>query len=186
MKKFNKIAMALAAGLMAGVAMADAPQLYVGVGAGQSEFQEFCDAYSSCDDNDTSWKVLGGAQFNEYLAVEFQYQDLGEASGRDGGAREGIEAHAFGIHILPQIPLTQDLSAFLRLGFVRAGVDNTGALDGTDYETTTSYGLGLQYNVTSNIAIRAEYDFIHNVGDDDEDRGEEDIEYLGLSAIYKF
>jgi OOP family OmpA-OmpF porin len=185
MKQLNKIALALAATLAAGSVMAEGPQLYAVVGAGQAEYQEFCDGVSSCDDKDTSWKIAGGAQFNDYLAVEFQYQDFGEAD----ADTYGYETTAFGIHVLPQLPITEELSAFVRLGFVRAGVEGTGALDGTDYETTTSYGLGAQYNLTSNIAIRAEYDFIHNVGDDDVDAGglgEDDIEYLGVSGVYKF
>jgi OOP family OmpA-OmpF porin len=185
MKQLNKVALALAATLVAGSVMAEGPQLYAVLGAGQSEYAETCDGVSSCDDQDTSWKIAGGAQFNDYLAVEFQYQEFGEA---DADAF-GYEATAFGIHVLPQLPITEELSAFVRLGFVRAGVEGTGDLDGSDYETTTSYGLGVQYDITSNIAVRGEYDFIHNVGDGGDDAGdlpEDDITYLGVSAVYKF
>jgi OOP family OmpA-OmpF porin len=189
MKQFNKLALALAASLVAGSAMADGPQLYAAGGVGQSEYtNDGCDntpSGVSCDDKDTSWKIAGGAQFNQYLAVEFQYQDLGELSVKANGVHAGAEGETVGFHVLPQLPLTEDLSIYARLGFVRAGLEGTGAASGSDWQTTNTYGLGLQWNIDDHFAVRGEYEFVNKIGDD-EGGLEEDVNYFGVTGLYKF
>jgi OOP family OmpA-OmpF porin len=192
MKQLNKLALALAATLVAGSVMAEGPQLYAVLGAGKAEFQDYCSGAQDCDDSDTSWKVAGGAQFNQYLAVEFQYQDFGDQDAgaiAAGGRGYDGDGKAFGIHVLPQLPITEELSAYFRLGFVRAGVSydyKDGSGDGSFYDTTNEYGLGLQYNIDKHFAVRVEAETIHNVGDDEGFNSDDTVDIIGVSGVYKF
>jgi opacity protein-like surface antigen len=195
MKQFNKLALALAASLVAGSAMADAPKLYVVAGVGQGDIYDYSnDALSDVDTKDTAWQIAGGAQFNQYLAVEFQYQDWGEATGRNSdGDRTSTSATTVGISVLPQLPLTEELSVYGRLGFVRGGQEFGGVDSGSNWSTTNTFGFGLQYNLDEHFAIRGEYQFVRNLGDDYDGNfpeksylGENDAEYIGVSGVYKF
>jgi opacity protein-like surface antigen len=194
MKQLNKLALALAASLVAGSAMAEGPQLYVVGGAGQGDLYDFkTSTLNNVDTKDTSWKIAGGAQFNQYLAAEFQYHDYGEATGRDvtTGDRVSTQATTVGISVLPQLPLTKELAIYARLGFVRAGLDFGGSASGSNWETTNTFGLGLQYNIDEHFAIRGEYEFVRNLGDESDDPSkpynrEQDAEYVGVSGVYKF
>jgi hypothetical protein len=38
------------------------------------------DRFTSCEDSDTSWKLLGGYRFNRYIGVEASYVDWGEVT----------------------------------------------------------------------------------------------------------
>ncbi|NIR32152.1 MAG: hypothetical protein GWN84_23205, partial [Gammaproteobacteria bacterium] len=58
----------------------------IGIGAGESELEDFCDlsgAGVSCDDTDTSTKLFAGYDLNENFRIEGFWIDLGEAEIRN-------------------------------------------------------------------------------------------------------
>ena len=203
MKYVNKTVLAVAMALsvntvMAAEAQTDSLQYYALIGVGQAESENACKGQSqansllapygvsiSCDDKDTSWKIGGGIQFNKYIAAELEYHDYGRAEVKALGSKGGYDTHSFGVHILPHLPITEELSAFVRVGFVRAGMKGTGLIDGSEYTTTSSYGIGAKYDINSQFAVRLEYSEIRNIGSDDK-MGEDDLSYIGVSGLYKF
>src|ERR1700741_5371283 len=84
------------AGLLAGAWVApsivlaqgsDDAGFYVGATIGQTKVKDFCSGTSvpgvTCEDTDTSFRILGGYQFNKNFAVELGYHQLGEVSIRN-------------------------------------------------------------------------------------------------------
>ena len=51
---------------------------YLGGAIGQSEADSYCNGASSCEDNDTAWKVFGGYKLMDKLSVEGAYINLGD------------------------------------------------------------------------------------------------------------
>lgn len=186
----------IAAGLLlTGAWMAAAPaaaQAYIGFGAGKSDYDSgnmIPDLITSgsVDGKDTGYKLFGGYQFNPHFAVELAYVDLGEAgySGTffgapvTGGSLEtwGLNASAVGI-----VPLGASFELFGKIGIfgweskardVTGGVPFSGEADGGD----VSFGLGMAFNFTRNVSLRAEWERFRAV---------DDIDLLSLGLAFKF
>jgi len=189
----------LTAGLLALVAVST-PALsqdtgwYAGLGVGQSKAKDACTGVAgpgiSCDDTDTAWKIFGGYQFNANFGAELGYTDLGEVSATFAGfgsatiESKGIELLGVGTY-----PINQQFSIFGKLGFFRWDVD---ANDGTglvgsvsDSGTDLTFGFGVKYNFTKNVALRAEWQRYTDVGETNT-TGMADVDVLGVSVIIKF
>src|SRR5258705_10096841 len=61
--------------------------VYAGVGGGSAEPPQYdtCDTHPQCSKKGTAFKVFNGWQFRRNSAVEFRYQDLGNASSATPG-----------------------------------------------------------------------------------------------------
>ena len=101
MKKTVKLLVASIVAISANSAIAESGKWYIGVGAGQSSYNDwssaditaFKDEFGSslgvvnfdgvqsadADDTDTGYKIFGGYTFYKNIAVEFSYIDMGEA-----------------------------------------------------------------------------------------------------------
>jgi len=194
--QFRKL---LTAGLLALVAVST-PALsqdtgwYAGLGIGQSKAKDACTdivgPVISCDDTDTAWKIFGGYQFNANFGAELGYTDLGEVSATFAGfgsatfKSKGIELLGVGTY-----PINQQFSVFGKLGFFRWDLDfNDGTgLVGSASESGTdlTYGFGVKYNFTKNVALRVEWQRYTDVGETNT-TGMADVDVLGVSVIIKF
>lgn len=182
---------------------------YAGASLGQSKFKGACDSeagvtLSNCKDSDTAWKLFGGYQFNPYLAVELGYNDFGRISSDatvvvggstfTGNAR--IEATAFEATGIGSLPLGHQFSLYGKLGVYyaetksSANVQQTtppfasGSSSASDNNTNLTFGFGARYDITRNIAVRAEWQRFSKVGSDSTGKG--DIDVLGIGALYRF
>lgn len=184
--------MAAATALPAAAQMS-APSLssaYVGVSIGQSKAKDWCNGIAgtgvSCDDEDTAWKVFAGYQFHRNFAAELGYTKMGKVTASLGTLREEAKATAWEISALGAWPVTEQFSVFGRLGLYRAEVkDETnfaGNVEHTNNDLT--YGLGLQFAFTRNVAVRAEWQRYADVGGGDIDKSNVDV--IGISALWKF
>lgn len=167
---------------------------YIGGGGGQSEVDDFCDGASNCDDTDTAWKIFGGYRFNPNIAIEAGYVDFGEFTASDTifgfsvtGKAEvtGVTAHVLGI-----LPVHERVSLMARAGTIYSDVDikASGAgitVNEDDQSFAFAAGLGAEFNITDQFALRAEYELFKDVGDDDE-TGESDVTLLSASALFRF
>lgn len=167
---------------------------------------------SSSDDKDTGWKIYGGYQFTPNFALEAAYLDLGEATAKSGAAglfnvgsgffpgslyiKAKGEATAFVLDGIGKIAVAPWLDLFAKAGVYRSELKVTVTAGATDsggvYEASESEkdnstglhaGLGADFNVTPNIAIRAEWERLSKVDFED---GETDLDMLSVSAIYRF
>jgi len=172
-----KVRKALAASALAlGGALAAtqaSAQAFVGGSIGQSDISDditvgLIDANQSIDGKDTAWKIFGGYMFSPHFGVEGAYVSLGELSysgSFQGAAVTGgkVEVTGFNVAALGSYPVTEQFSVFGKIGLFlweAKASDTTGGApfsaktDGTD----VSFGVGVGYNLTRNLGLRAEWE----------------------------
>lgn len=114
---------------------------------------------SAVSANSTPVSIFVGHQYGKHLATEVAYTDLGSVSGAGWKVgRSAITASVLGI-----LPVTDHASVYAKLGVARTTAHAYGASFGwadsvTDRSNGATYGLGAQYDVTHNIAVRASWD----------------------------
>ena len=128
---------------------------------------------SIADDNrNTGYKLFGGYRFNKNFALEGGYFDLGKfgytattvlpAGTLIGNTKlDGLNLDAVGI-----LPITGKFSVFGRIGMnyaeAKDSFSNTGAVpvpanpNPNKHETNPKVGIGLQYDFTGSLGMRAE------------------------------
>jgi len=176
--------------LVAAPAFAQDQGFYAGLTLGQSKQKDACDGIgggASCDDKDNAWRILGGYQFNKNLAVELGYNDLGEVSA-SGAFSASIEAKAWEVTAVGSWPFTPQFSAYGKLGLYRGETDfstNNPAF-GSESETNTdlTYGIGVRWDFTKNLGVRAEYQIYKDLGGGN--IGESDVNVISIGGIFRF
>jgi OOP family OmpA-OmpF porin len=132
-------------------------------------------------------KFFGGYQFNQNLAVELAYVDLGKAkySGTFGGllvTGGSVKTSGFNASVVGVLPLNPSFSLFAKAGLfaweakardVTGGAPFSGKDDGADL----SLGFGGAYNLTRNFSLRAEWEQFEAV---------DNISLLSVGVVYKF
>lgn len=186
-------------GLAAIPSMVQAEAWYAGASVGQSKAKGIiCDLDITCssDDTDTGWKIYGGYQFNPNGAVEFGYVDLGKvkASGTDsflGAASIDWEASGFTAALVGSLPVGQNFGLMGKLGLFHWDLDANasssvfGSGSDTASGTDLTYGLGLKYDFSKTVGVRAEWERFKDVGDDNT-TGQGDIDLLSVGLVFKF
>lgn len=158
---------------------------------------------SSFDEKDTAFKIGAGIQLNKYIAMEFQYLELGDvtykAQGVDtiGGTTGSLKATAgtdgFGANIVGSLPfdrfklfgkvgyhkLKTDLKATVSIAEPGVGSVRVSESDDTT-EWVTSYGIGASYAFTPQVELVAEYERYQDVAD------EYDVDFGSIGLRYNF
>ncbi len=213
MKKITKIAasLGLVSCAVINIAAASDSGWYIGANLGQSMGNIDDDSISSqlmatgvtsvsIDDNedDTAYKLFGGYQYNKNFAVEGGYFNLGQlgytATTIPTGTLAG-EASISGLNVdaVGMLPFSKKLSAFGRLGLSYTQTDDTFSNSGvvpvpanTDPDKGAfnyKYGIGLQYDFSKSLGMRAEverYRINDAVGND------ADVDLISLGLVYRF
>jgi OOP family OmpA-OmpF porin len=147
------------------------------------------------DDDDIGYKLFGGWKFHKNFAVEAGYFNLGKfgftattpSSSLTGTAKfQGLNLDAVGI-----LPLTEKFSALGRLGLTYTEAKDTFAPVGmtvpnnnpSKTEANYKLGLGMQYDLTRALGLRAEWERYH-VNDAIGNKGNVDMFLVGV--IYTF
>lgn len=163
---------------------------FIGASAGQASYDVSCPATSTCDDSDTAWKIFGGLEVNEYIAMEVGYADLGEAkfSGTPSGT---AEVNGMTMQVIGTLAINPSLAVIGRGGMNFLNLEKNGTIAGTptnnegDTDVAWSLGLGAQYNLSKSVGLRAEWERYFKVGDEDT-TGEIDIDLISASLVYTF
>jgi OOP family OmpA-OmpF porin len=160
MKK-QLIAMAVAAVPLFG-AQAAMAQGYLGVSGGASFYDVDCAGTTSCDKNDTSFKLYGGYNINPNFAIEGGYTSLGKASANVGTLRAELKASGFEVAGVGKFPAAQNLELFVKLGLSvmtgEAVISGSAPSSAEEDSTELLAGFGLSYNINKQAAVRAEYE----------------------------
>lgn len=205
MKKTALIALLLA---FAAPAMAEGFYVLTSVGQTKTDLdQGYLDGadralpgfQSSTDKTDTGYKLQLGYQFNQYFALEGGYVNLGKATYQGSAAGIGnksVEFKASGVNLdaVGILPLNDRLSVFAKAGAIYAKVERnasrhnglgnfSSSTDSTDLKGT--WGLGASYDLSKNLAVRAEYEQFHKLGKDDQ-TGEANVDMLSVGIACKF
>ena len=173
-----------------GPALAQDMGFYAGLSIGQSSADVDCTGFASCDDSDSAWKIFGGYQFNRNLAAELGYTDLGEFTATGPGISAAVEATAFELSAVGTFPIADKFSIFGRIGMYMADTELSATVGGTsgsvsDDNTGLTFGIGVRYDFTRNLGVRAEWQKYSDVGGDDVG-GESDVDVISIGVVWKF
>lgn len=187
--------------LAAGPVVASAQGWYAGASIGQATVKEDlgCDLVSglgvacSEDDSDTALKLFAGYEINPNVGIEFAYIDLGQAKldAFDGIDSLNIEWETSGLNVavVGALPVSNQFTVTGKVGLFRWDVDaDVGGtlITESDSESGTDlmFGLGLKYDVTNNVSVRAEWERFTDVGDDNT-TGQSDVDFLSVGILFK-
>ena len=157
------------------------------------------------DEGDTVFKLFAGYKINKNFAIEGGYADLGKYTasasasvGNVSGSINGdVKAYAIFIDAVGFLPAgsNEDFSVFGKAGLaytktkanVSASATGLGSASASesDSEVVPKLGLGAQYYVTRNVALRAEYDIYFNVGDENK-TGESNVQVVSATVTVGF
>lgn len=143
------------------------------------------------DDGNTSLSFVVGAKFNKHFGLEAFYQksvdgknELGFDYGEDLWAKDetSLSYTAMGVDAIGYLPINQDFELLASLGLAHydfeskadyssySAYDDYGYVEGSDTKDFKSLGvrvgIGAQYNLTNNLAIRGMARYI-KMNDDD-------------------
>ena len=134
---------------------------------------------TTCDDEDTGFKLFGGYKFNRNLAVEGGFVDFGEISASFPTGSATVSSDALFAAAVGILPVSSKFSVFGKLGFfmwdlTATGTGGTVSDDGTDL----LIGVGLGFDITERLTIRAEWE--------DYDGGGDGVNFLSAGLQYNF
>jgi OmpA-OmpF porin, OOP family len=149
------------------------------------------------DDRDTGYKIFGGYKVNKNFALEGGYFDLGKfgftATTVPAGTLNGnIQLKGLNLDAVGILPINAKFSAFGRVGLnyaeAKDSFSGTGAVrvvntSPSKSEANYKLGLGLQYDFTDAVGMRAEVER-YRINDAVGNKGDVDLFSLGL--VYRF
>ena len=191
--KASKFLAASALALSAMLASTQASaQFFIGGSIGQGdiddEVSEGLITSGTVDGKDTAFKIFGGYMFNRHFGVEAAYVNFGEAtySGDFFGAPVTggkIEIDGFNLSAIGSLPITEQFSIFGKVGLflwdaeasdTTAGFPFSAKDDGSDL----SFGIGLGYNFSRNLGVRAEWEMFET--------DTADVTLLSVGLLWRF
>jgi OOP family OmpA-OmpF porin len=137
------------------------------------------DLASAIDDSDTGFGLAGGYQINDHFAMEFAYVDLGSVDYQatatvsdgvdehDADVEFASSAHGPVVSVMGILPLGERFSVFGRVGLSLMNAEGTAriTLDGatqrgnqSSQKTDPMYGVGAEFSMSKNFAIRLAWD----------------------------
>jgi OOP family OmpA-OmpF porin len=170
MKK--QILLACVLGAFALPVMAD--NFYVFGDVGQSTIAFDANDGFTNEKSDKTYSLGAGYEFNQFFAVELAYRDLGNVTSRDSYTQSGVNyndtyktsAAAYQASVVASLPISDVLKIYGRLGLAEVDLeyDDSSVGGGIAWEKSSTqsgtkglFGLGASYDVSSQIALRAEY-----------------------------
>jgi OOP family OmpA-OmpF porin len=153
---FSAAAMAASTGVVAQQSAAG-NGLYIGADVGNADFGS---------DDDTAFKLYAGYKFHPNVAVEG-----GWASLYDKG---GVEATSLEVVAVGMFPLTPQFSLLGKLGLASVDVDSPA---GGDTKTELTYGIGVQFEATPKIGVRAQWQRYDT---------DQEIDLLSVGVVFRF
>ncbi len=209
-RKSGTLSLMVLAAITSPIAMAQDAGWYIGANAGQSRAKiddaritsgllagGFTTTSIANDERDTGYKLFTGYQFNKYFALEGGYFDLGKfgftANTNPAGSLRGeIKLRGLNLDLVGTLPLTDNLSAFGRVGAAYAEAKDTFRGSGlvivrnpnpSTKQTNVKYGGGLQYAFNDAWSMRLEAER-YRVNDAVGNKGDVDLYSAGL--VYRF
>lgn len=181
-RKSSLLAFAFAFALAAGVpivAAAAGTDSYgyagAGVGYGRMNGADFTDTNGDLTRSHLSWKVLAGAKVTDMLSVEGQYIDFGAAN----RSNDRIQATGWTAGIVAEIPVSGVVVPYVKVGALFWKTDNRfNNISRGEDGTNLTAGLGARFMLSSQLALRAEYERFA--------MDHTDIDNLSVSMQYHF
>jgi len=158
------LAICAIASLLAGTARAAENGFYIGAAGGDTETQLQTGVGDVYDDQDSSFKVIGGWRPFDWFALEGGYFDLGNVTLHEpvpGLAPFRLEQTGYDVFGMFLIELAS-FDLFAKAGVVMSSADLTTSLPGgqassVDHDTDFAWGAGAQVRFRK-LAARIEYE----------------------------
>jgi OOP family OmpA-OmpF porin len=171
---------------------------YIGAGVGNSRAQDWCGPYIdtivvSCDNNRIGYKLFGGYQLNDFLGLEAAYVDFGKFSSQlviSGiPVSDAIRVRGGTLQAVLSLPIVQGFTLFAKGGGIYWDVKSDTTIGGVPANRSgtgfdAALGAGAQYFLTRDFAVRAEWEYYPNLGN--QDIGDNDYNLLSIAALWKF
>ncbi len=130
---------------------------YGGLNLGRSRYDVNCAGFS-CDRDANTAKLYVGGRFNDWLGLELGWVDMGRTDFAGGHA----DGQGLNVSLLGGVPVGQNSSLFAKLGTTAGHTRISGtapaASSGTENGWGLSYGIGGQFGITQNWAVRLDAD----------------------------
>jgi len=133
------------------------------------------------NESDLGYKLYGG-YLTRYFGAEMSFAGLG-----DGYTPEQVDIYGMSLEFVGRLPVNDNFSLLAKFGIFWWTVDNcyfgyyyydcTGGYydDGSDL----TYGVGMQYDMTKNVSLRAEYQEYSDVSGSD-------VSLINAGVLYTF
>jgi len=156
---------------------------------------------TSVDDTDSGVKIVAGFQFNENLAMEVGFVDLGEAKitstvTAPGQATDVLRAEASAVFfdMVGTAPLNRDFALIGRVGLASTRLEVSESCSGVlvcvgsdeEQDVNLKFGFGGQISFSRNVALRAEWERYMDVGEGNTPAGKPDVDMLSVSLKMSF
>jgi len=153
------------------IAAAGAGDTYAGVSVGNASPD------SSSFDSATGWKIFGGYELSDVLAVEGGYVSFGKI---DSPFASSIETTGFEVAAVGNFPINSQFSLFGKVGLLAWDVKTKNIFGNSNSTTDTDvfFGVGGQYEISGNLAVRGSWERYAT--------GDIDIDFLSASAVFGF
>jgi hypothetical protein len=155
---------------------------YIGVALGNfsSEIDNIDDANFDFDEDESASRIFAGWRFNNFLAVELDRYDFGEASGAAGLLSISTDTKGWAPGIVGTLPLGP-VELFVRGGIifydVEVNVDGGELFDESGEDPV--YAAGVGFTVFERLNLKLEYEVV-------EISEYDDAEAVWLSAAWRF
>ncbi|MCH1919408.1 OmpA family protein [Shewanella sp. A3A] len=166
---------------------------YVGIGAGQNNYGPNCESsvMMTCGSDDPfAWEFFSGYSFNEYIAVEIGYRDLGNADWVDyNNNHNDIDVKGGTLGVVGTWPLRYNWSLNAEVGgyvFTNHNNVNHGESDFYHQSVSPYYGVGIGYDITKNLQLSAKYRRYEDIDETRFANLDMDSNYWGLTLSYRF
>jgi OmpA-OmpF porin, OOP family len=143
------LAVALVAGSLSAIASPESG-IYAGASLGTQKYPDTVNGISG-NESATSGKLFAGYQVNPNFAIEAGLVKFGKVSNNSGQ----IDAHSQFLDAVGILPLDDKWSLLGRLGVAHVQVNTS---QGDDGGNGLKAGLGVQYALANNMAIRGEWE----------------------------
>jgi len=175
------------------VVAAPRSDFYIGAGFGASMLHG-CEGENCFDptdngghDNitahDPGFKVLTGYRFDDYLAAELAYYDLGQGLDDDDFPDE-FDVVGGSLSGLVFLPIDERTRVFIRGGLFVSDIHEDEGSDNNEHDSTDLsgiFGVGGEFRAFSNFTFRGEVEYIPNLGNGEHPNGTGNIEALFAS-----
>ena len=178
-------------------AQPDTPRtFYAGADLGRSDAKRWCigTGSASCDSTSTAVRIFGGYQLDETFAVEVGYVNLGKfkASFPDGST-DDAKVSALEASIVATWHVAPRFSLFGRFGGYYGTVKETTSFAGSfqDSKGDLTFGVGVRYDLTPKLALRAQWQRYLDMGGPNVALGAgagdlSSVDVLGAGFLWRF
>lgn len=135
-------------------------EIYVGAALGQARIDERIDGLRVAD-NSTSWRLFAGYEFNDYIALEAGYLDLGNISDTVLGVPVRADADGWTLSAVGSIPFADRWAVQARGGFFfwdgQSSVN--GVVERDPGDQNPFVGIGIAYSFNENVQLDVGVDY---------------------------